>query len=898
MASWFERVRAALAPKGYDVERELASGGMGTVFLARQRSLGRPVAVKIIRPELHTAVAVERFREEAQILAGFSHPNIVPIHDAAEADGMPYYVMEYLRGDTVADRLRRGALPAREARKLGRDLLAALEAAHKRGVIHRDVKPSNIFLVDGRAVLVDFGIAKRRRDTPRPLEALPPDSSLTVPGAVVGTLDYMPPEQACGEEATERSDLYAAAMVIYEAYAGRHWFEALHDGSRRWEHVPGSVARVLARGLEELPERRWPDATSFRRPLWHTRDRPYQWRAFWIGVGSAVTGAIAAIVIGHLPPRAGPALRVEVAPFEASGGGPSWAGDSVARALMVSLGRYPDVVVQRARWWWPLARGAVLRGAVASASGSLHVVVRGLGTPPLMVERRGFLGDLRSLADSLADDLYPRLLGVAPLDSSLFAVRPTTPDGTAAFLRADQLFAQARWGEAYAAYGMAAAADTACWLCYWRQAEVGRWLGLAHDRTVMASYLAHIDAFPPSYQSLIRADTMPLAARLAALERVTRTWPDFLFGQFRRAEELMHRGPLVGHARAEATARYEEVLRLRPRFGPAFEHLAWIHIANGDSADAATALAQYRASSESSDVFTIGMRALLQLAFSWRFESEQRARALLDSLPGQVESAGFQDIDAGARFLPYFGDWRGAIAFGRMLEDRPRFRRSGMLAQAFGYLGAGRPDSARGVLQRLVDRYADAGLGLFLAEFDATTLFLDDDSAAALVRWPGVRTALEGYASLRGGSADQQRRARWMLSVVASRLGMRADAARHAALVTGEAGPRPLATLLQAVAAASAGGYAGALELSDPLTSLEPGRGEVPDPFFVTLLHVLRAGWSAHQPGSDANARRELLWHEHSDLYRYPTGDPQPAEVDWALALLAERLRQRIGSAP
>src|SRR2546422_3456499 len=132
MTSWVERVRAALAPRGYDVERELATGGMGTVFLARHQELGRLVAIKIIRPELHTALAAERFRQEAQVLASFSHPNIVPIHDASEADGMPYYEMEYLSGETVATRLLHGPLPLEEARKLGRDLLDALGAAHEK----------------------------------------------------------------------------------------------------------------------------------------------------------------------------------------------------------------------------------------------------------------------------------------------------------------------------------------------------------------------------------------------------------------------------------------------------------------------------------------------------------------------------------------------------------------------------------------------------------------------------------------------------------------------------------------------------------------------------------------------------------------------------------------------
>src|SRR5207248_10519705 len=215
-----------------------------------QRALDRLVAIKIIRPELHTAVAVERFRSEAKILAGFSHKNIVSIHDHGEADGMPYYVMEYLQGETVADRLLRGRLPPAEVLNLGRDLLAALEAAHTRGVVHRDVKPSNLFLLPDRAVLTDFGVAKR----------IPPDADtrsgrepLTSPGQVPGTPLYMAPEQILGLEATPQSDLYSAALVIYEAYTGRHWFEGRRRRWGVWRGVPRPVRSVLRRALADRP---------------------------------------------------------------------------------------------------------------------------------------------------------------------------------------------------------------------------------------------------------------------------------------------------------------------------------------------------------------------------------------------------------------------------------------------------------------------------------------------------------------------------------------------------------------------------------------------------------------------------------------------------------------------
>src|SRR5437870_5474750 len=227
MSAFFERVRAALASKGYEVLRELGSGGMGIVVLAHQMKLDRLVAVKVIRPEVHTVAATERFLVEAKLLANLPHPNIVPIYDADEADGLPYYTMKYLRGEAVAARLQRGPLRPDDVRKLGRDLLEALEFAHTHGVVHSDVKPANVFWDGKRAVLVDFGIA-----------TLVQEGSSPAPGVRPGTRGYMAPELLAGAEATAASDLYGAGLVIYEAYTARHWLDVQHGGHGVWTGVP------------------------------------------------------------------------------------------------------------------------------------------------------------------------------------------------------------------------------------------------------------------------------------------------------------------------------------------------------------------------------------------------------------------------------------------------------------------------------------------------------------------------------------------------------------------------------------------------------------------------------------------------------------------------------------
>ncbi|PYP76588.1 MAG: hypothetical protein DMD25_10140, partial [Gemmatimonadetes bacterium] len=277
MTAFFERLRAALAPD-YELERELASGGMGTVYLARDVALDCLVGVKVLRPERWTVEAARQFVDEARILANLRHPNIVPVHKVDERDGLNFYVMDYLEGDTLQTQLeKQGRLSVDAARKLGRDLLAALGKAHGKGVIHRDIKPANVFLDEDGAVLTDFGIARR-------LSA----GEQTNPLILQGTAAYMAPEQFAGV-ADERSDIYAAGMVIYEALTGRRW-EKCVPAKGDWTGVPLNIARVLRRALELNPDDRWPHATVFRRSLWGTRVWQYRRNAIGLAIGGTVVG--------------------------------------------------------------------------------------------------------------------------------------------------------------------------------------------------------------------------------------------------------------------------------------------------------------------------------------------------------------------------------------------------------------------------------------------------------------------------------------------------------------------------------------------------------------------------------------------------------------------------------
>jgi serine/threonine protein kinase/Flp pilus assembly protein TadD len=261
---------AALATR-YVIERELGRGGMATVYLAEDRKHHRKVAVKALRPDLAAQLGAERFLREIGIAARLTHPHILPLIDSGEAAGMLYYVMPYVPGESLRDRLmRQPRLPVRDALRAARDVGAALDYAHRQGFIHRDIKPENILFVDGHATVADFGIA-------RALSAAGVEP-VTETGLALGTPAYMSPEQASAErELDVRSDLYSLACVLFEMLAGEPPFTGPHARAiiarQVTEHprpvralrpdTPPAVEQAIARALAKDPEDRFPTVAQF-----------------------------------------------------------------------------------------------------------------------------------------------------------------------------------------------------------------------------------------------------------------------------------------------------------------------------------------------------------------------------------------------------------------------------------------------------------------------------------------------------------------------------------------------------------------------------------------------------------------------------------------------------------
>ena len=262
-----EQLNAALDGR-YLIERQVGEGGMATVYLARDLRHNRPVALKVLKPDLGAVVGVERFLAEIQVTANLQHPNLLPLFDSGAAGGLLFYVMPFVEGESLRDRLHREKqLPLEQAVHIAGAVASALDYAHRRGVIHRDLKPENILLVEGEPLVADFGIALAVSNAG--------GSRITQTGLSLGTPQYMSPEQATGDRTIDgRADIYSLGAVLYEMLTG----EPPHTGSTSQAviarvltetprsirvtrpHVPAYVEAAVDRALEKLPADRWATA--------------------------------------------------------------------------------------------------------------------------------------------------------------------------------------------------------------------------------------------------------------------------------------------------------------------------------------------------------------------------------------------------------------------------------------------------------------------------------------------------------------------------------------------------------------------------------------------------------------------------------------------------------------
>jgi len=364
------RVEQVLA-QTFELDREIGRGGMGIVYLARDRRLKRPVAIKVLPPELSFRSDIRsRFLREAETAAQLSHPNIVPIFTVDEREGLVFFVMAYIDGDTLARRLEGNArVPVPEARRLLTEVASALAYAHSRGVIHRDIKPDNILLSSdgGRAMVTDFGIARAVSNTGGA------DSRLTATGVAIGTPTYMSPEQCAGDrEVDGRSDLYSLGIVAYQMLSGDVPFRGTGTGALLVKHIsekpvpildrapdlPPWLARTVMCLLEKQPADRFADAGALVRAL-------EQGEA---GASASIPGPRTAVAA---------AAAAAVAPPPVGGAGVGAPAYAAPLASEQSRWTAPSVVKFRKRFaqFGVIIVGSVLWSIIGADSGPLSIAL-------------------------------------------------------------------------------------------------------------------------------------------------------------------------------------------------------------------------------------------------------------------------------------------------------------------------------------------------------------------------------------------------------------------------------------------------------------------------------------------------------------------------------------------
>ena len=364
MADVFDRLKAALSDR-YVIERELGQGGMATVYLARDSRHERQVAVKVLRPDLAAALGPDRFLQEVRIAANLTHPHILPLHDSGEADGFLYYVMPYIEGESLREKLaKEGELPVGDAVRILKEVVDALAEAHSRGVVHRDIKPDNVILRGRHALVTDFGVAKAVSEaTGR--------QKLTTAGVALGTPAYMAPEQAAADPHIDhRADIYAVGAVAYELLTGRPPFtgttqqeilaaqvtQAAEPVTKYRDSVPPALEHIVLKCLEKKAADRWQTAEELipqlealatpsggvtptgMVPVAAARSRT-RWVVAAVGVVAVIAAGILAVTVFGGDERSLDAERIAVVPLANRTGDPEfdtygrWAAATITQGL-------------------------------------------------------------------------------------------------------------------------------------------------------------------------------------------------------------------------------------------------------------------------------------------------------------------------------------------------------------------------------------------------------------------------------------------------------------------------------------------------------------------------------------------------------------------------------------
>jgi eukaryotic-like serine/threonine-protein kinase len=639
-----DRLKAALAG-AYRIEGELGSGGMATVYLGRDLRHDREVAIKVLLPRVAAALSPERFLQEIHIAAQLQHPLILPLFDSGEADGLYYYVMPRVVGESLRQRLEREKrLPLDEAVQIGREIAQALDYAHGQGVVHRDIKPENIMLSGGHPLVADFGIA-------RALGASG-DSRLTSTGVRFGTPLYMSPEQALGDPSLDRrSDIYSLGCVLYEMIGGSppytgaslHAVISGHVGGKppplttRRTGVPAGLRATIETSLAREPADRFQTAAEFARAL-ADPSRPGRARrhlrpalgrtTLAVLAGAAIAaGAWAAWARLGRRPALDPNL-VAVAPFDALGPGLELWREGLMDMLSRNLNGAgplrvvsPSVVVRNCSGRADVASARQVgleTGAGLSVVGSivfagadsvrLAVTVVDVATAEPLgdIEFGGAVSRMDVAVDSLTVGLLAAVGRTRPIGAvHLSTARSGSFPALKAYLQGEQYFRRAEWDSAGRHFERAAGLDTTFALAFYRIFQTRFYKGTGANDSLMWAYALRAGALnrglAPRESLMVAADSVLAAVSdapaldavaqsqrrrvIAILELANRKFPDDAEVWYQLGRARSRIGYLVGVQQEEALEALDRAIALDSAFVPAYvEAIAFATIARGQEA--------------------------------------------------------------------------------------------------------------------------------------------------------------------------------------------------------------------------------------------------------------------------------------------------------------------------
>jgi len=642
MAETPERLKTALADR-YTIERELGAGGMATVYLAHDVRHDRPVALKVLRPELSAILGGERFLAEIKTTANLQHPHILSLYDSGEAEGLVFYVMPFVEGESLRDRLtREKQLPLEDALRIAREVGDALSHAHAHQIIHRDIKPANILLSGGHALVADFGIA-------RAITAAGGEQ-ITTSGLAVGTPAYMSPEQASAKDPVDqRTDVYALGCVVYEMLAGQPPFTGATAqavlAQHRLEHPPSlevvrpgvghGVQHVVDKALAKAPADRFQTVAEFVVALEQAAISPesgeyvparrgVRWWWRWVAAGGVLAvSATLAIWAPWAPPVRLDSNKVAGFPLRALGGVTRDVTDQVYTVIENALVHTdPLKWVPGARW---LARGGAepaivtvdlassvarrqgarywITGTVTAAGDSISVALELYDAGGDSLVDRVVAAGLSSvpaytLGLRAINALLPKIVGRSThVDQVL--LEGFAPRAVVHWLAGERAYREARYDTALAQYEQALAVDSGMVFAALKGATTAAWLAdYALGARLVTVALTRQDRLPErnvrfahGLRFFFEGDGDSALAWFRAALRADSGWSEAWYGV---GEVYLHLSPSGVRLDSLAQDAFSRSLAIDPDFAPVVFHLAELALSRGELAPGDSLVRRYR----------------------------------------------------------------------------------------------------------------------------------------------------------------------------------------------------------------------------------------------------------------------------------------------------------------